>query len=71
MKQKDLVMESHRLEEEGAHNLEYENGALDARDSGSVEGAALSIRSRSPFNWKCPRSKDVFGWLHKSEVCKL
>ena len=37
---------------------------LDARDSGT-DGAALSIRSRLLFNWKSPKSKDIFGWLDK------
>ena len=49
MKQKELDMELHRLEEEMTLKLEYEKEALDARDSGSEDGAALSIGSRSPF----------------------
>ena len=28
--------------------------------------AAPSIRSRSPFNWKTPKNKDVSGWLDNS-----
>ena len=60
-------MELHRLEEEGALKLHYEKEALDARDSGSDDGAAPSIRSRSPFNWKSPGSQDVFGWLDQSD----
>ena len=67
MKQKELEMELHRLEEEMTLKLEYEKEALDARDSGSEDGAAISIRSQSPFNWISPRSKDVFGWLDKSD----
>ena len=67
MKQKELEMELHRLEEEGALKLQYEKEALDARDSGSDDGAAPSIRSRFPFNWKSPKSKDVFGWLEQSD----
>ena len=49
MRQKEIEMELHRLEE-GALKLQYEKEALDARDSGSDDGAASSIRSRSPFN---------------------
>ena len=45
MKQKELEMELHRLEEEGALKLQYEREFLDARDSGSDDGAAPSIRS--------------------------
>ena len=67
MKQKELEIELHRLEEEMTLKLEYEREALDARGSGSEDGAVLSIKSRSPFNWKSPRSKDVFGWLDKSD----
>ena len=67
MKQKDVEMELHRLEKELTLKLEYEKKALDARDSGSDDGVALSIRSRSSFNWKSPRSRDVFGWLDNSD----
>ena len=69
MKQKELEMELLLpcLEEEGALELQYENEALDARDCGSYEGAALRIWSRSPVNWKNPRSMDVFGWIDKSD----
>ena len=42
MKQKELEMELHRLEEEGALKLQYEKEALDARVSGSDDGAAPS-----------------------------
>ena len=66
IKQKELEMELHRLEE-GALKLQYEKEALDARDSVSDYGAANSIRSRSPFNWKSPKSKDVFGWPDQSD----
>ena len=67
MKQKELQMELHRLEEEGAVRLQYEKETLDARDPGSDDGAALFIRSRSPFDCKSPTSKDVFGWLDQSD----
>ena len=60
-------MELHRLREEGALKLQYEKEALDARASGSGDGAAPSIRSRSPFNWKSPRGKDIFGWLDQAD----
>ena len=49
------------FEEEGALKLEYEKEALDARASDSDKSAAPSIRSRSPFNWKTPKNKDVSG----------
>ena len=62
MKQKEIEMELHRLEE-GALKLQYEKEALDARDFGSDDG----IRSRSPFNWKSPGSKDVFRCLDQSD----
>ena len=58
-------MEMQLFEEEGA--LEYEKEALDARASDSDESAAPSIRSRSPFNWKTPKNKDVYGWLDNSD----
>ena len=61
-------MQLHRWEEEGALKLKYEKEALDARDCVSDDGASLSIRRRSPFNWRSPRSKDVFGWLGKSDM---
>ena len=48
MRQKEIEFELHRLEE-GALKLQYEKEALDARDSGSDDGAAPSKRSRSPF----------------------
>ena len=64
MEQKDLEMYLHRSEEALILKL-YEKEALDARDSGSIDGAAFSIRSQSPFNGKRQRSKDVFGWLDK------
>ena len=67
LKQKELEMELHRLEEEAALKLQYEKEAVDARDSGSGDGAAPSIRSRWPFNWKSPRGKDIFGWLDQAD----
>ena len=67
MKQKELEMELHRLEEEGALKLQYEKEALDARDSGADDGAAPSIGSRSLSNWESPKSKDVFVWLAQSD----
>ena len=67
-KQKNNEMELHRWEEEGALKLKYEKEALDVRDCVSDDGASLSIRRRSPFNWRSPRSKDVFGWLGKSDM---
>ena len=68
LKQKELEIELHRLEGQGAFELQYEKEALDARDSGSDDGAPPSIRSRSPFNWKSLRSKDFFGWLDQSDM---
>ena len=59
-------MEMQLFEEEGALRLEYEKEALDARASDSDDSAAPSIRSRSPFNWKTPKYKDVSGWLDNS-----
>ena len=56
-----------QLFEEGALKLEYEKEALDARASDSDESAAPSVRSRSPFNWKTPKNKDVSGWLDNSD----
>ena len=55
------------FEEEGALKLENKKEALDARASDSDETAAPSIRSRSPFNWKTPKNKDVSGWLDISD----
>ena len=52
MKQKELEMELHRLEDEVALQLEYEKEAVDVRDSGFDDCAALRIKIRSPFNWK-------------------
>ena len=48
MKQKELEKDLHRLEEESALKLQNEKEALEARDSGSDDGAVVSIRSRSP-----------------------
>ena len=67
LKRKELEMEIQLFEEEGALKLEYEKEALDARASDSDESAAPSIRSRSPFNWKTPKNKDVSGWLDNSD----
>ena len=58
-KQKKVEMGSRHLEQECGLKLEYRNFAFDAKCSGSDEGAALSIRSRSPFNWKRQR-RDIF-----------
>ena len=33
----------------------------------SDDSATPSIRSRSPFNWKTPKDKDVSGWLANSD----
>ena len=55
------------FEEEGALKLEYEKEALNARASDSDESAAPSVRSRSQFNWKTPKNKDVSGWLDNSD----
>ena len=55
------------FEEEGALKLEYEKEALDTKASDSDESAAPSIRSRSPFNWKTPKKKDVSSWLDNSD----
>ena len=67
LKRKELEMEMQLFEEEGALKQEYEKEALDARLSDSDESAAPSIRSRSPFNCKTPKNKDVSGWLDKSD----
>ena len=67
LKRKELEMEIQHFEEEGALKLKYEKQALDARASDSDESAAPSIRSRSPFNWKTPKNKDVSGWLDNSD----
>ena len=45
LNQKKVAIAYHRLEEEFVHNLEHGNYALDASDSGSEDGAPLSIRS--------------------------
>ena len=66
LKMRELEMEM-QLFEEGALKLEYKKEALDKRASGSDESAAPSIRSRSPFNWKTPKNKDVSGWLDSSD----
>ena len=66
LKRKELEMEMQLFEEEGALKLEYEKEALDARASDSDDSAAPSMRSRSPFNWKTPKNKDVSGWLDNS-----
>ena len=67
LKRKELEMEMQLFEEEGALKLEYEKEALDARASDSDDSAAPSIRSRSPFNLKTPKNKDVSSWLDKSD----
>ena len=67
LKRKELEMEMQLFEEEGALKLEYEKEALDARASNSDDSAAPSFRSRSPFNWKTPKNKDVSGWLDNSD----
>ena len=67
LKRNELEMEMQLFEEEGALKLDYEKEALDARASDSDDSAAPSIRSRSPFNWKTPKNKDVSGWLDNSD----
>ena len=67
LKRKELEMEMQLFEEEGALKLEYEKEALDARASDSDDSAAPSIRSRSPFNWKTSKNKDVSRWLDNSD----
>ena len=67
LKKKELEMEMQLFEEEGALKLEYAKEALDARASDSDDSATPSIRSRSPFNWKTPKNKDVSGWLDNSD----
>ena len=67
LKRKELEMEMQFFEEEGALKLEYEKEALNARASDSHDSAAPSIRSRSPFNCKIPKNKDVYGWLDNSD----
>ena len=66
MKQWYLEMKLHHLQEEGVLKLEFEKEAPDTRDFASDDGAALSIRRQLPFNWKSPRSKDIFHWFDKS-----
>ena len=67
LKRKELEMEMQFFDEEGALKLEYEKEALDARASDSDDSTAPSIRSKSPFNWKTPKNKDVSGWLDNSD----
>ena len=67
LERKELEMEMKLFEEEGALKLKYEKEALDARASDSDESAAPSIRSRSSFNWKTPKNKDVSGRLDNSD----
>ena len=57
LKQKEFEMQNHRSDDQGALNLENGNHKLDARDSGFDDWAALSIRSRSPFNCESPTWK--------------
>ena len=66
LKRKELEMEM-QLFEEGALKLQYEKEALDARAPESDDSATPSIRSRSPFNWKTPKHKDVSSWLDNSD----
>ena len=68
LKRKELEMEIQLLEEEDALKLEFETEALDAKASDSDDSEAPSIRSRSPFNWKTPKNKDVSGWLNISRI---
>ena len=67
LKRKELEMEMQLFEEEGALKLENEKEALDARAPESDDSATPSIRSRSPFNWKTPKNKDVSGLLDNSD----
>ena len=67
LKRKELEMEIQLFEEQDALKLEYEKEAIDARASDSDDSAAPSILSRSPFNWKTPKNKDVSGWLDNSD----
>ena len=68
LKRKELEMDMQLFEEEeGALKLEYLKEALYSRASDSDDSAAPSIRSRSPFNWKTPKNKDVSGWLDYSD----
>ena len=75
LKQKELEMELHRLEEKAPTAIKSSNVRSNCKttrkpsipDSGSGDGAAPSIRSRSPFNWKSPRGKDIFGWLDQAD----
>ena len=67
LKRKEHEMEMQLFEEEGALKLEYEKEGLDARAPESDDSATPSIRSRSPFNWKTPKDKDVSGWLDNSD----
>ena len=60
-------MKMQLFEEEGALKLEYKKEAVDARASGSDDSAAPSIRSRSLFDWKTPKNKDVSGCLDNSD----
>ena len=61
LKRKELEMEMQLFEEEGALKLEFEKEALDARAPDNDDSAAPTIQSRSPFNWKTPKNKDVSG----------
>ena len=56
LKKKELEMDMQIFEEEYALNLEYKKEAHTARTSDSDDSAALSIRCRSPFNWKTPKN---------------
>ena len=55
------------FEEEGALKLEYEKEDFDARAPDSDDSATPSVRSRSPFNWKTPKNKDLSGWIDNSD----
>ena len=67
LKRKELEIQMQLFEEEGALKLEYKKEALDAKASDSDDSAAPSIRSRSPFNWKTPKNKEVSVWLDNSD----
>ena len=71
MKQKELEMLLHCLEEVCALKGQNEKEAFDARDSCFDDAARPSKKSRSPFNWNSPRSKDVFGGLDQTDKLEI
>ena len=60
-------MKFNRVGEERPLKLEYKKEAVEAKYSGSDVDTSLSRGSRILFNLKNAGSKDVFGWLGKSD----